>query len=204
LRRRVGCWRNQRLCSLPSPSPILETLALFRAASADEISRKWHHRNAVRLHRGVCVPRRAVSRSAVWASLAWSNGWRDRQPAVSGSRSHVAAFDGVCLAGERNGYTPATTLSWACQHHQHGTLHRHVGNRSRTCGARARRIRPENAADATTSCCQRGMSVRLRQTRRPVARVKRDAISSYISSSLLRIKIPSTPSKIRVFVESSG
>jgi hypothetical protein len=37
-----------------------------------------------------------------------------------------------------------------------------------------------------------------------VARVKRDAISSYISSLLLRIKIPSTPSRIIWSTAESG
>ena len=33
---------------------------------------------------------------------------------------------GYASGGERNGYTPAATLPGPRQHHQHGTLHRHV------------------------------------------------------------------------------
>jgi integrase len=62
-------------------------------------------------------------------------GWRDRQPSVSGSRSHVAAFDRVCLGGERNGYTPAATLPGPRQHNQHGSLHRNVARTVQGCMA---------------------------------------------------------------------
>jgi hypothetical protein len=87
-------------------------------------------------------------------------------------------------------------------------LHHRIGEEE---GDGVRLLVVVGASDALDCCswrrlvaAQRGMSVRLRQTGRPVARVKRDAISSYISSLLLRIKIPSTPSRIIWSTTESG
>jgi hypothetical protein len=67
-------------------------------------------------------------------------------------------------------------------------LHHRIGEEE---GDGVRLLVVVGASDALDCCswrrlvaAQRGMSVRLRQTGRPVARVKRDAISSYISSLL--------------------
>jgi hypothetical protein len=103
---------------------------------------------------------------------------------------------------------PAPSQAQRTTPFQPSLLHHRIGEEE---GDGVRLLVVVGASDALDCCswrrlvaAQRGMSVRLRQTGRPVARVKRDAISSYISSLLLRIKIPSTPSRIIWSTTESG
>ena len=51
-------------------------------------------------------------------------GWRGRQAAIPGPRSHAAPFDRIRVGWKGNGYQTPPALPRACQHNQYGALHR--------------------------------------------------------------------------------